>query len=163
MPASPRDWADPFLEQAHEDLSAAWVVYSQQQGPSTLCMLLQMVFEKMGKAAIARSGVVVPRKHQVATRFFDILKRDGRGARFIRNHEGVQQFVAELELAHPAVASGHWPQLEYPWVDPGTGAVFYPAKNLPLARRAKDPKDLITYRCLKFASALEKLITTIVP
>jgi len=26
MPAVPRDWSDPFLEQAREDLRAAWAI-----------------------------------------------------------------------------------------------------------------------------------------
>lgn len=48
MSFAPRDWADPFLEQAREDLKAAWAVQSAQSA-STLCMLLQMVFEKLAK------------------------------------------------------------------------------------------------------------------
>ena len=35
MPAVPRDWADPFLEQAREDLKAAWQI-SPAEAPSTL-------------------------------------------------------------------------------------------------------------------------------
>ena len=45
----PRDWADPFLQQAREDLRAAQVAYSAAC-ESTFCMLLQMTFEKLAKA-----------------------------------------------------------------------------------------------------------------
>jgi hypothetical protein len=48
-----RDWADPFLEQARADLRAAQAAYAAQC-ESTFCMLLQMTFEKLAKAAFAR-------------------------------------------------------------------------------------------------------------
>ncbi len=69
MPAPPRDWALPFLEQARADLRVAWAIPETARG-STFCMLLQMVFEKIAKAGFARSGQAVPHNHQVATRFF---------------------------------------------------------------------------------------------
>jgi hypothetical protein len=36
-------------------------------------MLLQMVFEKLAKAAYARSGQIVPRTHRAATHLFAVL------------------------------------------------------------------------------------------
>lgn len=165
MPAAPRDWSDPFLEQAREDLKAAWAIPAEAS-PSTLCMLLQMVFEKLAKAAYARSGYVVPRTHQAATHLFAVLLRHPAGAAILQASPNVQQFVMELEAAQPAVAGRQpqpCPQLEYPWEDPVNSTVHYPARDLSLARRAQSPRDRIVIDCLKFASAVEKQLTTIVP
>lgn len=167
MPPTNRDWAFPFLEQAGEDLRAAWVLAAQpSSSPSTLCMLIQMVFEKLAKAAFAQSGQVVPRKHQVATRLFLILKRHPSGSSLLNTYPNVEQFVIALENAHPAVAgiqTPQWPQLEYPWEDTTTGTVQFPAHHLYLVHRVQDPKDLIALQCLKFASAMEKQLFIIIP
>ncbi len=165
MPAAPRDWSDPFLEQAREDLKAAWAIPAEAS-PSTLCMLLQMVFEKLAKAAYARSGYAVPRTHQAATHLFAVLLRHPAGAAILQASPNVQQFVMELEAAQPSVASRQpqpCPQLEYPWEDPVNSTVHYPARDLSLARRVQSPCDRIVIDCLKFASAVEKQLTTIVP
>ncbi len=103
MPAAPRAWSDPFLEQAREDLKAAWSV-SSEVSPSTLCMLLQMVFEKLAKAAYARSGYVVPRTHEAATHLFAVLLRHPAGTVILQAAPHVQQFVMELEAAQPTLA-----------------------------------------------------------
>ncbi len=114
MPITPRDWSDPFLHQAREDLVAAWSV-ADTSSASTLCMLLQMVFEKLAKAAYARSGNVVPRTHQAASHLFALLQRHPNGLRLLRASPQVRQFVAELEAANPSVAARQpqpWPQFE---------------------------------------------------
>jgi hypothetical protein len=129
-------------------------------------MLLQMVFEKLAKAAYARSGNVVPRTHQAASHLFAILQRHPAGLSLLRATPQVRQFVAELEAAHPAVAGSQlqpWPQLECPWEDAAASVIRWPARDLPLARRVKDPLDRIALDCLKFASALEKQLPVIVP
>lgn len=164
MPAAPRDWADPFLEQAREDLKAAWAVPADAS-PSTLCMLLQMVFEKLAKAAYARSGLVVPHTHRAASHLFAVLLRHPAGADILRAAPSVRQFVMELEAAQPSLAGQQpqpCPQLEYPWEDPVGNTVQYPARDLPLARRVQSPRDRIALDCLKFASAVEKKLTTII-
>ncbi len=167
MPVTPRDWSDPFLEQAREDLRAAWsVANAPHASASTLCMLLQMVFEKLAKAAYARSGKVVPRTHQAASHLFVLLGRHPAGMSILQANPQVRQFVAELEAAHPSVAarqSQTWPQLEYPWEDVSAGVVRWPARDLPLARRVNDPRDRIALDCLMFASALAKQIPVIIP
>jgi hypothetical protein len=163
--APPRDWSDAFLQQAREDLKAAWSV-PVQVSPSTLCMLLQMVFEKLAKAAYSRSGCVVPRTHRAASHLFAILRRHPAGCAILQASPNVQQFVMELEAAHPANAaqqSQPCAQLEYPWEDEINNTILYPARDLPLARRVKDPRDRIAVDCLKLACAIEKNLTTIVP
>ena len=164
MPATPRDWSDPFLEQAREDLRAAYALHGADCS-LTLCMLLQMVFEKLAKAAFARAGATNANSHQVASRLFLLLERSPSGKKLLQATPNVRQFVIELENAHPAVANRTvppWPRLEYPWEDT-TGMVLYPARDLPLAKRVRNPNDRIVVDCLKFASAFEKQLSTIIP
>ena len=165
MPVTPRDWSDPFLEQAREDLRAAWSI-PVNESPSTLCMLIQMVFEKLAKAAYSRSGLVVPKTHRAASHLFAVLPRHPSGQALLQARPNVQQFIMQLEAAHPSIAGRQvppWPQLEYPWEDASNSTVQYPARDLSLARRVQDPKDRIALDCLKFASALEKDMDTIFP
>ena len=161
----PRDWSDPFLEQAREDLRAAYLV-SAAVCPSTLCMLIQMVFEKLAKATFARQGQVVPMTHQAASRLFPLLLRYPQGQQLLTASPNVQAFVLALENAHPAVAGRLNPpaeQLEYPWEDATTGAILYPAHHLSIVKRVRDPKDRTVADCLKFASALAKEMPIMIP
>lgn len=162
MPAPPRDWADPFLEQARENLRAAWSI-PIDDAPATFCMLLQMTFEKLGKAAFTRSGQYAPRQHHVASHLFVVLLRHPAGVDLLTKFPNVQQFVFELETANPAVAGRDQPNIEYPWEDLATATVLYPLRDHHLVKRVSDPKDRITADALKFASALEKELQTIVP
>jgi hypothetical protein len=165
MPAIPRDWADPFLEQSREDLHAAWAVRSAEdweQSASTFCMLLQMVFEKLAKAYYARNGTVAA-SHRAASHLFAILKRHPSGTRLLAECPSVEQFVMQLEAAQPSVAGRQMPCLEYPWEDVTSGTVRWPGRHLPLVHRVKDPRDRVGLDCLRFASALEKQIDAIAP
>ena len=54
--ATMRDWADAYLAQAREDLEGARLVGGA--AGSVFAMLLQMVFEKLAKAALLRSSTV---------------------------------------------------------------------------------------------------------
>lgn len=168
--ATPRDWADPFLAQAREDIVAAQAAYDAG-APSTYCMLMQMVFEKLAKAAFARGGGPVPRQHQVATRLVQVLRRAPGGAVVTIGGARALQAVQQLEAAHPAVvadairrgASPQYPQLEYPWEDPASGAIEWPARHLPIARRVADPEDRVGADLLKTARAFLKHFDTMFP
>jgi HEPN domain-containing protein len=52
--ATIREWTNAYLAQAHEALEAAKVL-AEKGIPSAFCMLLQMVFEKLAKAALGVS------------------------------------------------------------------------------------------------------------
>jgi len=170
MPTA-RDWADPFLAQATEDLRAAQATYLVKS-PSTFCMLMQMTFEKLAKAALARQHIQPPLSHEVASRLLLLLERTPGGTSL----PGVSialVFVAvrDLENAQPAVVAQamrnrgipQYPQLEYPWEHPTSGAVEWPAQHLPMAKRIADPRDPIGPQLLKFAKALEKQFNTLFP
>lgn len=157
----PRDWAGPFLEQAREDRRAAEATYSSKI-PSTFCMLMQMTFEKLAKAALARKNIQPPRSHQVASRLLLLLQRM-LGGPLLPGVSTTLTFAAirELENAQPAVVShavsqgsAQYPQLEYPWENPVTHLVEWPARHLPIARRVADPGTLLV---LSFSSWLELL------
>ena len=115
--ATARDWADAYLAQAREDLEGARIVGARV--PSVFAMLLQMVFEKLAKAALLRSaGVTVQRAastHVAASRLMLVLQRQPGimtplgGPQVWRD---VLETVPELERAHPQLAEGA--QLEYP-------------------------------------------------
>ena len=129
-------------------------------------MLIQMVFEKLAKAAFARGGHGVQKSHYAASHLFAVLRRHPSGLALLHANPNVQQFVWELEAAHPAIAGRQtppWPQLEYPWEDVASGTVLHPARDLALARRVRDPRDRIAVDCLKFADALADQLHVIVP
>ncbi len=162
-----RDWALPFLQQAREDLKAAYSI-APSEAASTFCMVLQMVFEKIGKAGYLLGGSPLVKSHRAFSMLFNLLDRNPTGKTILQDNPNARQFVVELELAHPANARpddthGQLPQLEYPWEEPATGAVLYPARDLHLAKRVRDPRDRIAADCLKFASALEKHLMEIIP
>jgi hypothetical protein len=52
--ANDPEWGDAFLAQARADFAAADAVATSGIAPSWLAMLLQMVFEKLAKAALLR-------------------------------------------------------------------------------------------------------------
>jgi hypothetical protein len=160
-----RDWAGPYVEQAGEDLRAARAA-QLAACPSAFCMLLQMTFEKLGKAAFARRTPVAagfvepPHSHRTATRLLQYLALSPGGAPLAPS-PAVSAAIWELELSHPAVVTQmmqqggpQTPQLEFPWTDPATGDVHWPARHLPLARRAASPQDPIGAHLMRFADAI---------
>jgi hypothetical protein len=135
-------------------------------------MLMQMAFEKLAKAALARQHIEPPQSHQVASRLLLLLERTPGGTSL----PGVSialvfSAVRELENAQPAVVKqavrvhgvAQYPQLEYPWENPVTHLVESPARHLPIAQRIADPRDPIALQLLKFARALEVQFNTLFP
>lgn len=134
-----RDWATGYLEQAQADMKAAGRVQGGE--PSVLAMLLQMTLEKLGKAALLRSGGIpvdnAKKSHKAALAMVQQLARDKHACQRVGWKPNVVQhvlapIVQELERAQPALAKGS-PCLEYPWEDP-EGAIRWPAQHLPLLR-----------------------------
>lgn len=124
---------------------------------------MQMVFEKLAKAAFARQGQTVPHSHQVATRLIAILKRLPGNQAAAYGGERAFAAVIELENAQPSVVASavrngdvaaQYPQLEYPWENPATNAVEWPAMHLPIARRIQDPADRVGADLLRTARSL---------
>ena len=169
--ATPRGWADPFFAQATDDLRAAQALYLARV-PSTFCMLVQMTFEKLAKAALARKHIQPPKSHEVASRLLLLLERTPGGTTLPGTSLPlVFGAVRELENAQPAVVASamkgqgvpQYPQLEYPWENPATGTVEWPGRDLPIAKRMTDPRDPVGPQLLKLAKALEAQFNTLFP
>jgi hypothetical protein len=165
MPA-PRDWADPFLEQAREDLRAAQAAYTAAC-ESTFCMLLQMTFEKLAKAAFARQGTALTHSHDGASRLLLLLALAPGGSTLPGNQSRLFAAVRDLENAQPSIVkhSGvpQYPQLEYPWVNPASNLVEWPARHLPIAQAVRDPRQRLGPDLLKLANAMSVQFNTLFP
>jgi hypothetical protein len=168
-PPPARAWSEPFFNQAREDLRAAWIIAnsagSDTQVPaSTLCMVLQMVFEKIAKGAEFRAGNTPGNSHKIVDRLFLLLARHRLGREIVIKYSRTSSFVRELEAAQPAIAKSiaGTPQLEYPW-DDQAGGVRWAGADLALVKRITDPKDRVGVEALRMAEALIKVIPDIIP
>ncbi len=164
--ATSRDWADAYLAQARADLDAA----SRLEGacPSAFAMLLQMVFEKMSKAALLRSAQLTVTKavksHRAAAMMVNLLLRYRA---LVPTFGGdvktlVLPAVIELENAHPQFATSG-PKLEYPWEDLTTGNVLWPSRDLDIAKRLSSSASTLGPRVLRFATELSRRFDAVFP
>ena len=154
-----------FLLQAKEDLSATQTLgHDISAAPSTFCMLLQMVFEKLAKAYRLRKMYSIPAhmRHEIAEEHFDktideIIRKNPRKHKYYKRIMGL---VKTLEKAQPAVVkkkSPHEPQLEYPWENENH-EICYPAKDFPFVQRLLAHTDDVrtAWEALKFAQEYVK-------
>lgn len=161
-PAAPRclrpgeEWCRALRRQAEQELHAAELLASQPGGPpfAVLAMLLQMVFEKLAKAALARADVASfaahLRKHSAASAMVEQLRVYSRHANLRHQWKEVLPLVLALERAHPALAQ-HGFHLEYPWED--DDGVHSP-EDLPVVRELADPRKPRAPQLLRFAREL---------
>lgn len=166
-----REWAAGYLAQARADMKAARQVQALE--PSVLAMLLQMVLEKLGKAALLRGGFMrvgsAQRTHAAAPRMVQTLARDPRACGQVgwkgwapnKLRFQVAPIVQELEAAQPALAKGR-PCLEYPWED-STGTVCWPAKDLPVLRHFQPQGGLSGGMVYRFTIDLSDKFDSVFP
>jgi len=168
--ATVREWADAYLAQARADLRSAEALVRGGVVPSTFAMLLQMIFEKLAKAALLRSGAVTvawaQSTHAAASRMVQVMRLQ-RG--LIASLGGpwpwtrVLSVVDALEKAHPAIAARtQAPQLEYPWETPA-GAIQWPARDLTIANSLGSPLSRLGNEVLRFALLLDRHFNQIFP
>lgn len=151
-----------FLLQAKEDLHATETLgHDISLSPSTFCMLLQMVFEKLAKAYRHRHTYSIPSqlRHEIAGAHFnktidEIIRKNPQKHKYYKRIMGL---IRTLEDAQPAIAkrkSVHEPQLEYPWENE-KHEICYPAKDFPFVQRLLAHTDDIrtAWEALKFAKA----------
>jgi hypothetical protein len=168
--ASRTDWSSAFLEQAKDDLKAARALaISPAKSYAVICMLLQMVFEKLSKAALIRQGYdleAIQKFHKAATSFMLLLRNDKVLREQLEQPAsvfGLTANVRELERLHPSNSQGKTPKLEYPWEDPGSGAVLWPAAHLELVRRYQHPADMTMSKLIKLATVLTAGVEKMLP
>lgn len=137
MPA-PGTWAEGYLQQALADMRGADRVQGSE--PSVFAMLLQMILEKLGKAALLRGGALTvaaaTSSHLAATRMVQQLASNRRACERLGWKPAVLRhlvapLVERLERAQPQLAAGG-PCLEYPWAGPD-GEIRWPARHLAVA------------------------------
>lgn len=155
--APTEEWVRGFLTLANEDLDAASALHSRGGCAAVTCMLLQMTFEKIGKAQLARSapsGFARHRQsHVTASRLLETLNLNPHLQDFRHNYKRVLPYVRALERAHPAVAKQN-PHLEYPWEEQST--VRTPAKHLEVVRDLFDPTNRALPELIRLANDLIK-------
>jgi hypothetical protein len=133
-------WCTALRGQADEDLRAAEQLAGQEGAPlSVLAMLLQMSFEKIAKAALARadplSFVAHLRKHRAASVMLAQIRNHRRYAALRYRWKELLPVVEALERSNPAL-SPHGRHLEYPWED--DSGVHLP-RELPVVAELGDP------------------------
>lgn len=167
--ASAREWAEGYLAQARADLSGAQAALNAD--PSVLAMLLQMVFEKVAKAALLRAGAIdvafATSSHASASRMVRAMKLQ-RGLIAPlggpRVWDDVLELIESLERAHPDLArhAAGTPQLEYPWEMPD-GTIGCPSRDLPVARALGGPRTTFAIRVPRFIALLDRHFDQIFP
>jgi hypothetical protein len=167
--ATEGDWAKAYLAQGRVDFRAACLVGTE--APSTFAMLLQMTFEKLGKAALLRSGSIAlktaPTSHKAASRMVCAMrKQKDLMAPMGGPHHWYLAFetVEALERAHPQMAgtTPGTPQLEYPW-ETATGVVQWPERDLPIVESLANPKSRRVVALLSFTMQLDRYFDEIFP
>ncbi|WP_052557105.1 hypothetical protein [Enhygromyxa salina] len=148
------EWVTELLATARYDLQAAQTLAaSKGDHAPTVAMLLQMVFEKLAKAYLARTDwpafVKHRRSHAVAKRFAQFLKLNWQLRPNVGPHSSkVLGWVVRLTEAHPALAK-NGPHLEYPWE--AHGRVCGPTRDLDIVNELRDAKSGAAPHLLRFA------------
>jgi hypothetical protein len=148
-------WSDALLAQAREDLRAIEILSADGARPaSVLAMLLQMVFEKLAKAALARTDeqafIACRTSHVAASRLVNQIKNHNKFLQLRYSWKDVLPLVQALEKAHPAVSKSG-PHLEYPWED---GSTMRLPATIPIVMQLADPFDMKGPRLIRFAQEL---------
>lgn len=129
------EWAAAYVAQAEEDLRAA--IDLQGRYDSVLAMLLQMVFEKLAKAALLYGKRIdvkkAQRSHNAAVILMSIFRElpqllDLFPGKAQRQWLPTVTLVEQLTKLHPQLAKGG-PHLEYPW-EREDGTIGVPSKDL---------------------------------
>lgn len=165
-----KPWTAAFVEQAEADLSVVQVIIAQpqrsQQGRSTVAMLLQMIFEKLAKAVLARNGTRPQPTHRAVSYLRAQLSRSRSKVdqQYLADFKRHWDLLRALEDANPAVAKllqqspqHEAPQLEYPWLDASDPrGVTTPDQSLPVAARLFSPRSRELAQLANLARALCK-------
>jgi hypothetical protein len=131
-------WREAFLAQARSDFEVMEKLKSLGMADCHWLHYLQMCTEKLAKAMMTPAASIDPptathvtfvkalrvlKKHAVLRRSLGYADR----AAFQRFIESLLDTARKIEALAPAIAGFSMPNPEYPWKDPGTGDLIYPA------------------------------------
>lgn len=169
-------WADAFWEQAKQDFLAVQAIVAgrEKEGvemvAASLCMLLQMFFEKYAKAFYCRKNhdLLPKRNHRSVKLLLAHLKRanaDDFGVKHVKQQQEIFKTIQLLEDLQPSNANSHSnpdtnPQLEYPW-KPQTPyevalPICSPAMDLNALAPLLSPKTNLLSKLIAFGGMLLK-------
>jgi hypothetical protein len=143
-------WANAYLEQARSDWDTGQVIMENSCGACHELHYLQMTTEKLGKAALLRSGVNldnVSATHKTFIRFLRVASRNSSLRRTLQfNARQLQAYVTEvlpvadqIERLAPTLAQ-NGPNAEYPWETP-SGQVNVPVSYVfPVTKELSGPQ-----------------------
>lgn len=163
--ATRADWGNGFLDCASQDLEATkrMIATSSTGLPmGSLAMLVQMVFEKLGKAYLFKHSITTQSqilRHDAGSRALTHIRQNsnwlGVPAPSSFPWKGVLRVIKDLESANPSVAkrSGITGCLEFPWEDSSTRAIQVPHRNLLVIHQLSLNPSLLP-RIVKLASFL---------
>jgi hypothetical protein len=154
------EWVAALLAQAKAELRVARsagtgraeeTLLETRMRFAVMAMLLQMAFEKIAKAVLARSDFDafqhVRTSHAAASRMVGAIRQRARyrSTPFKRFNDDRWKValgvITDLEAAHPALARGG-PHLEYPWEQPDKVAL--PGTDLAVVARLASPRERIS-------------------
>lgn len=175
--ATSREWAEGFFDQAAEDLNAVQILLREGGPASTSCMLLQMIFEKLFKAAALRAASddtaqirQICASHAAADRVSSRLRHHPQLERMEWLGQGNRHqfhltldWVKALEKLHPAFSRDNpFPGcLEYPEEDP-SGKLWLP-KEVALVQQFADPRKHLCPFLLSFAQEFQRNFNQLFP
>jgi len=144
-------WANAYLEQARSDWATYQVIVKNTCAACHELHYLQMTTEKLGKAALLRSGTVsvdrLGRTHKAFVSFLQLAARNHnlqrgfsmRGQQLRLHIQGVLPIAHQIERLAPTL-SQDGPNAEYPWKTP-SGEVLAPACYVfPVAEELRGPE-----------------------
>lgn len=141
-------WDNAYLSQARSDWETYQVMVKNACSACHQLHYLQMTTEKLGKAALLRSGIPLDNvrgTHRAFVRFLQLSSRSRTlqgefrmNARQLQAYiQGLLPIADQIERLAPALAQ-NGPNAEYPWEVP-TGQVLIPASySFPVALNLRE-------------------------
>jgi hypothetical protein len=154
-------WANAYLEQARSDWDTREVVSENGCAACHELHYLQMATEKLGKAALLKSGNPldsVVGSHKAFVRFLRVAAKNPSlrqrfrySARQLQEHmKAIEPIADQIERLAPAL-SREGPNAEYPWETPRKEVVAPVSHAFPIVDELRDPKGR---QLLKFISIM---------
>ena len=167
-------WSEAYFAQACQDFQLAKVgVQEISQHGASVCMLLQMFFEKYAKAVYCRmnNNQLPPRSHRTAKAFLSVLRGSSKYSKFKKHINSTASkdanrlfsdffdFLSKLEALQPSNANGgkvedDSPQLEYPWRNTASTDFYSPSSHLDIIHEIEEPQSRLFTKILPIAQNL---------